>query len=170
MITNFDHIHLYSADLDGALAFYTQTLGAEPIGAIPNSHGDFNHLILLGGQFLALSHYPPGIEPATPPSHGDGALTHGFGIAHFGLNVDSLAPIIARLEAAEIEIHSEPRGDGPLRYIYFTAPDGVVIELTEYVLPAKLRAAAAALRVFNRGIHRARRAIGKALVKGAVAS
>jgi len=170
MITNFDHIHLYTADLDGTLAFYQRTLGAETIGALPNSHGGHNHLVLLGGQFLAISHYPDGIEPRTPPEHGDGALTHGFGVAHFGLNVDDLAPIIRRLEDAGIEVHSAPQGAGAVRYIYFTAPDGVVIELTEYVLPAKLRPAAAALKVFNKGIHKARKAIGKALIKSATAS
>lgn len=167
MVTNFDHVHIYSADLDAALAFYTETLGGELVGRLPNSQGDFNHLVLLGGQFVALSHYPPGLEPAQPPEHGDGALTHGFGVAHLGLNVDALAPIIARLEAAGIEVHSAPRGDQPLRYVYFTAPDGVVIELTEYVLPARLRPAAAALKLFNRGVHRARHAIGKALLRAA---
>ena len=170
MITSFDHIHLYSADLDATLSFYENTLGAEPIGALPNSHGGHNHLLLLGGQVLALSENPPGIEPKNPPKHGDGALTHGFGVAHLGLNVDELAPIIRRLEAAGIEVHAEPRGTGPIRYVYFTAPDGVVIELTEYVLPIKLRPAAAALRAFNRSIHRARRLIGKTLVKAALAS
>lgn len=74
---------------------------------------------------------------------------------------------MARLEAAGVDVHSEARGDGPIRYVYFTAPDGVIIELTQYVLPAKLRPAAAVLDLFNRGVHKARTAIGKALVKGA---
>ena len=51
MITNFDHLHLYTADLDATLAFYQQTLGASPIGELPNSHGGFNHLLLLGFRF-----------------------------------------------------------------------------------------------------------------------
>lgn len=168
MITNFDHVHFYTADLAATIGFYQDVLGAEPIGDIPNSHGGFNHLLLLGGQFLVVSEYPPGIEPAEPPAHGDGALTHGFGVAHVGLNVDDLDPILDRLAVAGIEAHSEPQGDGPVRYVYFTGPDGVVFELTQYVLPLKLKAAAAALKVFNRSVHRARKAIGKALIKGAV--
>ncbi len=63
-----------------------------------------------------------------------------------------------------------PEGSGAIRYVYFTAPDGVVVELTEYVLPPALRPLLAALNVFNRSVHRARRVIGKALVKGATAS
>jgi hypothetical protein len=75
--------------------------------------------------------------------------------------------VIDRLQCAGVQVHDEPSGSGAIRFVYFTAPDGVVIELTEYVLPTKLRAAAAALRVFNKGVHQARRAIGKALIKGA---
>jgi catechol 2,3-dioxygenase-like lactoylglutathione lyase family enzyme len=167
MISNFDHVHLYTADLQATLGFYRETLGAEDVGAIANNHGGQNHLVLLGGQFLAISKYPPGLQPQQAPEHGDGALTHGFGVAHLGLNVSSLSPVIERLESAGVQVHDAPRGSGAIRYVYFTAPDGVVIELTEYLLPTKLRAAAAALRVFNKGVHRARRAIGKALVKGA---
>ena len=167
MITNFDHIHLYTADLEATRRFYLDTLGAEAVGALANNHGGHNHFLLLGGQFLALSSYPEGIRASAPPAHADGALTHGFGVAHLGLNVDKLEPMIARLEAAGVSVHSRPRGAGAIRYVYFTGPDGVVIELTEYVLPLKLRAGAAALRVFNRGVHRARLAIGKALISGA---
>jgi catechol 2,3-dioxygenase-like lactoylglutathione lyase family enzyme len=167
MITNFDHIHLYTADLESTRRFYEETLGAEAVGQLPNNHGGHNHLILLGGQFLAISAYPAGMHPSEPPAHADGALTHGFGVAHLGLNVDKLDPMIDRLEAAGVRVHSRPRGSGAIRYVYFTAPDGVVVELTEYVLPLKLRAGAAALKVFNRGVHRARLAIGKALIKGA---
>ncbi len=167
MITNFDHVHFYTADLQGTLEFYERVMGAEAIGAIPNSHGGKNHILLLGGQFIAISHYPPGLEPHEAPEHGDGALRHGFGVAHLGINVRKLEVLITKLKDAGIEVHSAPRGAGALRYVYFTAPDGVVIELTEYNLPAKLRPVVAALDAFNKGVHLARRGIGKALIKRA---
>ena len=167
MITNFDHVHIYCRDLEASLDFYQGTLGAEALGEIPSSSGGSNHFLLLAGQFLRLSHYPPGIAPADPPAVGDGALTCGFGVAHLGLNVTSLASIIARLRASGVHVHGEPRGGGPIRFVYFTAPDGVIIELTEYVLPARLRPVGAALNLFNRAVHASRRTIGKALIKAA---
>ncbi len=170
MITNFDHVHFYAEDLDASLSFYQDVMGAELVGAIPNSHGGKNHILLLGGQFLAVSGYPPGITPRKPAAHGDGALTHGYGVAHLGINVRKLEPLIAKLKGAGIDVHSAPRGTGSLRYVYFTAPDGVVIELTEYVLPANLRPVVAALDAFNKAVHLARRSIGKALISRATSS
>lgn len=165
MISNFDHIHLYASDLSATLAFYERTLGADRVGAIPNSHGGHNHLVLLGGQFLAISDYPPGHKASEIPPYGDGALAAGFGVAHLGLNVDELEPVIKRLAAAGVAVHSPPQGEGAIRYVYFTAPDGVVIELTQYALPAKLRVAASALKLFNIGVHKARLRFATMLVK-----
>ncbi len=170
MSCTFDHVHLHTTDLAGALEFYQNTMGAEPVGILPNSHGGENHLIVLGGQFLVLSDYPPGFEPEALPAYADGRLARGHGVAHLGINVDKLEPILARLAAAGVEVHGSPKGSGAIRFVYFTAPDGVVIELTQYVLPPKLKPVVAALSFFNRGVHRARWAIGKALVKGAKAS
>ena len=164
MITAFDHIHIYAADPEATRSFYERNLGAERVGAIPASHGRSNRFLILGGQYLVVSEFPPGLAPAAPPRAGDGAFTHGFGVAHFGLNVDDLDALIARLTAAGVDVHSDANDAGPLRYVYFTAPDGIVIELTQYVLPARLRPVAAALRAFNRGIHVTKRAIAKKLL------
>ncbi len=164
MVNSFDHVHLYSANPDAAMEFWCGVLGAEKIGMIGN-----NTLLILGGQFLAVSAYPPGIAPADAPAHGDGALMAGFGVAHLGLNVSDIDALLPALEAAGAKLHGEPRGEPPIRFVYFTAPDGVVVELTQYVLPAKLAPAGFALRGFNRAVHAAKRAIGRALV-GAAAS
>jgi catechol 2,3-dioxygenase-like lactoylglutathione lyase family enzyme len=167
MINSFDHVHLYARDLAVALRFYTHDLGAENIGILPSNSGSDNHLLLLGGQFLVVSRFPEGMEPATPPPEGDGALTHGFGVAHFGLNVADLAQTIATLQSSGVRVHSSPRGAGAVRFVYFTAPDGVVIELTEYKLPPKLRPLAKVAVGIDRGIHRVRRLLGQQLVRGA---
>lgn len=170
MITSFDHLHLYSADLGASLRFYERVLGAERVGKIPNDHGDYNHVLLLGGQYLVFSHYPTGMAARPPPGHADGALTHGFGVAHLGINVRRLDAMMAKLEAAGMVVHDAPRGGGAVRYVYFTAPDGVVIELTEYVVPEGLRPAIAALDAFNKFVHLARRSIGRVLIARATAS
>ena len=162
----FDHVHIYCRDLDASLRFYREVLGADEIGTLASSDPRKSgvHLHLLGGQYLALSSFPPDLAPQPLPKHGDGALDVGHGVAHLGLNVSSLEPYLARLEDAGVDVHSGPRGDGAIRFVYFTAPDGVVIELTQYVVPSHLRPAIRALERFNRGVHLAKRAIGRQLV------
>jgi len=164
---DFDHLHVYAADPTATCHFWQQVLGAEAVGDIPNAFGGHNHVLLLGGQYLVVSAFPPDTLPGTPGAVADGALTGGWGVAHLGLNVPALAPVIARLEAAGVHVHSAPRGTGPIRYVYFTAPDGVVVELTQYAVRRRLRPALFLLRGFNRGVHAARRVIGRALVRAA---
>jgi catechol 2,3-dioxygenase-like lactoylglutathione lyase family enzyme len=164
MVTSFDHIHIYSSDPEASLSFYERNLGAERVGEIPASGGRTNRFLILGGQYIAVSEFPAGMEPADAPSVGDGAVKNGFGVAHFGLNVDDLDRVIARLVSDGVDVHSDANDAGPLRFVYFTAPDGIVIELTQYVLPAKLRPVAAGLRAFNRGVHFTKRAIAKKLL------
>ena len=48
-----------------------------------------------------------------------------------------------------------------------TGPDGVVFELTEYDVSPKLQPAIKALALFDRGVHAAKRAIGKRLLAAA---
>ena len=166
MGATFDHVHVYAQDLPRSLHFYTEVLGAEVIGKIPKEVG-FNHILLLGGQFMALSAFPPGITPREPAAVADGALQVGFGVAHIGLNVADLDDLIPKLERAGITPHSEPRGGKPVRYVYFTGPDGVVFEVTQYQVSAKLQPAIRALEAFHRGVHAAKRVIGKRLLSAA---
>jgi catechol 2,3-dioxygenase-like lactoylglutathione lyase family enzyme len=169
MGATFDHVHIYAQDLPRSLHFYTAVLGAEEVGKIPKEVG-FNHILLLGGQFMAVSAFPPGITPREPPAVGDGALQVGFGVAHIGLNVASLDELLPKLERAGITPHSAPRGGSPVRYVYFTGPDGVVFEVTQYQVSAKLEPAIKALALFHRGVHAAKRVIGKRLLAAATGS
>lgn len=170
MITSFDHIHIYASDPAATLSFYERNLGAERVGAIPASGGRSNQFLILGGQYIAVSEFPAGMEPAAAPGVGDGAMKNGFGISHLGLNVDDLDRVIARLVSDGVDVHSDVNESGPIRFVYFTAPDGVVIELTQYVLPAKLRPIAAGLRAFNRGVHFTKRAIAKKLLSSSASA
>lgn len=163
----FDHIHIYATDVDASLRFYEEVLGAEPIGALGNRAGGLNHLLVLGGVYVAVSAFPASVTPRPPSPALEGALDVGFGIAHFGFNVDDLDEVLQRVRDAGCEVHGEPNQVGPLRYAYVTVPDGVVIELTQYVLPAKLRAAGVAMRSVNTAIHRVKRFIGRRMLAAA---
>ncbi|MFT6395289.1 MAG: catechol 2,3-dioxygenase-like lactoylglutathione lyase family enzyme [Bradymonadia bacterium] len=163
----FDHVHIYSADVANTIEFYRGVLGAQPIGDLGNSAGGKNHLYILGGQYLAISEFPAGMEAKPPAAALDGALDVGFGMSHFGFNVVNLETTLARAIDAGCEAHSAPKTSGPLKYAYVTGPDGVVIEFTEYVLPMHLRPAGAALQVFNAAVHVMKRVIGRALIAAA---
>ena len=161
---SLDHVHIYTADPEGAQAFYVRHFGAERMGALPTSHGGYNHFLLLGAQVIVISHFPPGLDPREPPAPGDGALKVGFGVAHIGINVPDLDATIASLKRAGVDPHASPKRAGPIRYVYLTGPAGEVVELTEYVLPAKLRPAAKLAGWVDAGIHQYRRLLVRQLL------
>ena len=82
---------------------------------------------------LVLGSFPSGLVAVPPPEVGDGAYAHGFGVAHFGLRVADVDAAIAELSAAGVRILSQPiQEESGLTYAYIAAPDGVVVELTQY--------------------------------------
>lgn len=131
-VESLDHLHIYSADADATVAFYCDCFGAELAGQLPTADGRGLNLVTLGGHLLIIGPFPPGLEAREPAPAGDGALTHGFGIAHFGLRVDDVHGAVAELRAKGVAIHTEPTGEGAITYAYVGAPDGVVVELTQY--------------------------------------
>lgn len=165
VITSLDHIHIHAAEPMSTIRFYESCLGAEHLGSIPSGEGGRNHGVLLGGQLLVISEFPPGMEPSEPPEPGDGALRTGFGVAHFGLQTSDLDGMLARLRDAGADVHAEPRRTGAVRYAYATVPDGVVIELVELHLPAHLAPFQPLLHAVNRMVHFARRTLAKQLFK-----
>lgn len=121
--------------------------------------------MILGGQVLAIAAFPEGLEAKPHPEVGDGATRAGFGVAHLGLNVDDLPGWVRRLEDAGVHVHSAPREAGLLQYVYFTAPDGVIVELTQYDLPERFRPAVMALDLLNRTIHRTKATVTATLLR-----
>lgn len=132
-VRSLDHIHVYAADPDSSAQFYQDHFDATPISRDANINGDVRIFLGLGGQVLVVGSFPAGLAAAEPPDAGDGAYTHGFGVAHFGLRVADVEASVAELSIAGVRVLSrtvhEPSG---LTYAYVAAPDGVVIELTQY--------------------------------------
>lgn len=162
-ISSLDHLHVYAADPDHTLSFFQEHFGAERVGTLPNRSGTGNHFLLLGGQLLVVSTFPDGMGPSEPPARGDGALRAGFGIAHFGLQTTDLDGLVARLQEAGVEVHDAPATSGPIRYVYVSAPDGVVIELVELQLPRRLRALRPVLAAYQRLVHGSKRLLVRRL-------
>jgi len=100
-----------------------------------NTNGDVRIFLALGGQIIVIGSFPTGMASVPPPAAGDGAYVHGFGIAHFGLRVADLEASIDELSASGVRVLSEVVQEPTrLSYAYVAAPDGVILELTQYEL------------------------------------
>ena len=132
-IESLDHIHIYSEDAERSAAFYREHFGAEEVLRNQNVHDQTRVFLQLGGQLVVLAPFPPGIAPSTPPEPGDGAYSQGFGVAHFGLRVRDIDAALKELADSGVQILSQSvREATGLVYAYVAAPDGVVLELTQY--------------------------------------
>ena len=132
-VESLDHIHIYAAEPEESARFYTRHFEAKPVLRNTNANGDARIFLALGGQILVLGSFPSGLAPAPPPEAGDGAYRHGFGVAHFGLRVTDVEAAIAELSASGVRVLGRPvREPSGLTYAYIAAPDGVVVELTQY--------------------------------------
>ena len=136
-VMSLDHIHIYARDPELSARFYTQHFDAKPIVRNTNANGDTRIFLALGGQVLVLGSFPSGLTPTDPPEPGDGAYRHGFGVAHFGLRVANVETALAELSNSDVPVLSQPVIEqSGLTYAYIAAPDGVVVELTQYESPA----------------------------------
>ena len=134
---SLDHIHIYAAEPEESARFYQHHFEAKLVLRNTNANGDARIFLALGGQILVIGSFPSGLLAAAPPEAGDGAYSHGFGIAHFGLRVASVRAAIAELSASGVRVLSQPvREPSGLTYAYIAALDGVVVELTQYEPPA----------------------------------
>lgn len=165
-VLSFDHVHLYAADPERAIAFYRDHFGAERVGATANADGGENHFLLLGGQLLVVSAPPRAFRAAAAEAELPDAKRSPYGLAHVGFNVADVEATLAELTAAGVPVLEPARQSGLIRYAYVGGPDGVAIELTQYILPARLRPLAPVLAGYNKLVHAIRRrllltAVGK---------
>jgi lactoylglutathione lyase len=132
-VKSLDHIHVYAAEPEESASFYQRHFEAKPVLRNTNANGDTRIFLALGGQILVVGSFPGGMRPASPPEAGDGAYSHGFGVAHFGLRVADVSAALGELAASGIRVLSQPVCEpSGLTYAYVAAPDGVVVELTQY--------------------------------------
>ena len=132
-IQSLDHIHIYAAAPAESAQFYVRHFEATPISDDTNVNGDTRIFLELGGQVLVLGSFPSGLVPKPTPEPGDGAYRHGFGVAHFGLRVADVELALTELSDSDVPVLSQPvREESGLTYAYIAAPDGVVVELTQY--------------------------------------
>lgn len=111
------HVHLFASDLDAAVAWWREILGAEV--AFDGAFGGARNVFLrVGTGRLHLYDQPP--------RAGAGGAIH-----HVGIRVQDLPGLVARMKERGIAFRSEIREFGWWRYIMCAAPDGVLLELFE---------------------------------------
>jgi catechol 2,3-dioxygenase-like lactoylglutathione lyase family enzyme len=135
-VESLDHIHIYAADPHESMRFYERFFEAKEVHRNTGDDGEVQLFLALGKQIVVVASFPAGMTPTAPPDSGDGAYVHGFGVAHFGLRVLDIAAAIEELRDGGVRILTEQcQGFSGLEYAYIAAPDGVVIELTQYEVP-----------------------------------
>ncbi len=114
----FDHIHLVSPDPVNTAAFYQKTFGAELISSRDLGKGRVTVQLNLKGTTILIS------KPAND------AVKVGLG--HFGLRTDNLDEAVREMKAKGVQFTQEITQVRPdFRISFFTAPEGISIELQE---------------------------------------
>lgn len=128
MLLGFEHVGMTSSDLDRTIAFYCGQLGLTLALRKKNDRGEMAFLDT-GSGMLEIACPAAHITPArdVPP--------YEAGMRHLTFAFDSIDPLIARLEAAGVEIIEHPRPafftEMLRRVAFIRDPDGIIVELVE---------------------------------------
>jgi catechol 2,3-dioxygenase-like lactoylglutathione lyase family enzyme len=131
-IRRLDHVHVYASDPEASAQFYETQFGATRTGSTRTSRGGTMHFLKLGGLALVLAPYPPGSLPGAPSEYTDGTYQRRSGVAHIGLQVESVVDAVDSLRRKGVQVLDGPRVHAGLHFAYVGAPDGVIIELLQY--------------------------------------
>ena len=118
------HIHVVAKDPQAASAFYQKHFGA--VLFTPE-------IEYVGSPYISVALQDVEIRiRGLRPNENTGIAEVGRGLHHFGLQVDDLDGIAAKLERGGVEFTKKP-GPGVLgsKTAFIKAPDGVVVELVE---------------------------------------
>ena len=145
MIRNADHVTLAVADADAAIAFFAllgfrlghvaRIDGGEPARymGMDAMRADHLTLVLEGSeprfeiQLLHFDEPPPGRPNGEPTNH------RVLGFNHLALRVDDLAATTAHLEANGVAMLSDEMDYISRRLRFLAGPEGITIELVEWV-------------------------------------
>ncbi len=151
MIRAVDHINIVVSDLERSLNFYTETLDFKIVRrarlegdwidktvGLKNVSAEVAYIVSQGGEpRIELLHY-------LSPVGGESSLRstpNTIGLRHIALRVTDIHTVARRLEASGVTLFSEPvvvpaaavqHDAGQKTLLYFTDPDGVIVELAQY--------------------------------------
>ena len=134
-IKSIDHIHIYSLLPEQSVEFWKRNFAGEKVFETKNHLHQAVVILRVGGQNLAFSEFPPELVPGAPPQVSAAAGRTGTGpagVMHLGINVADIRAAVAELDAAGVPVHLQPIEAYGTTSAYVEAPDGVLIELTQY--------------------------------------
>jgi glyoxylase I family protein len=128
MLLGFEHVGMTSGNLDRTVDFYCGLLGLTLALRKKGPRGELAFLDT-GSGMLEVS------APLAEITRSRDVPPHEAGMRHLTLAFDDIDPVVARLEAADIEILEPPRPAvfiEMLRRVAFVRdPDGIIVELVE---------------------------------------
>ncbi len=151
MIRVIDHINIVVADLERSVKFYTELLGfriirkahlhgswIDKIVGLEDVSADVVYIIAPAGEpriELLQYNFPVG------KSVEENSRANTIGLRHIAFRVNDIHALATKLKQAGVKLYSEPvtvpaavvkHDAGQKTLLYFTDPDGVVLELAEY--------------------------------------
>ena len=135
-IESFDHIHIYSKESEKTATFYIRFFCGEELYRKEKA-GGLRVFLSLGGQVLVIGPLPSDRDVSNSVDLDENPHQHKLGLDHFGIRVKNLDAAVQELKEQGVKILAEPvKGSSGISYAFVAAPDGVIIELTQYgVLP-----------------------------------
>lgn len=117
MIGNLHKIGVVTTDVEGAVGFYTKTLGLEVIERFPSEVGEDFVFMQAGSVMVELM-----------PQK---AMDAAEGVHHLSFRVESVDEACEELRSKGVRILAEPSdvGVGGIRLAFFEGPDGLRLQL-----------------------------------------
>ena len=139
MITGFNHVGISVASLERSIAFYRDLLGMQVIQEVSFEGERYESILGLKGAkgriaILRVGNLELEFFEFARPTGRVGDLNRPVcdrGIAHFAVQVEDLAGLYARLQAAGVAFHCPPIDFGCALATYLRDPDGNVIEMLQ---------------------------------------
>ena len=129
-INGLAHICVFTSDMTGALAFYTDTLGFEVVHRTHLDSGYGFGLVRRGSCIVELLQ-PDDVNKVKSRTSGP--------IDHIALEVKDINTVVAKLKAKGVSfstpIIDDPNMMGGVRIAFFKGTSGEVFELFEYLKP-----------------------------------
>lgn len=128
MLLGIHHAAIICSNYERSKFFYTQILGLHVLAEHYRAHRDSFKLDLLlpdGGQIELFSFASPPQRPSRPEA---------CGLRHLAFRVSDLDPVVQHLQRCGVEVEAVRMDEyTDCRFIFFSDPDGLPIELYEVV-------------------------------------